>query len=82
MRDPRLALVVDDEQPPYAFVLVEGTAELDPAADDLQEWTTRLARRYLGQELAPVYGARNGVPGEWLVRVTPTRIVAQKGIAD
>lgn len=82
MRDPRLALVVDDEEPPYAFVLIEGTAELDPAADDLLDWTARLAGRYLGPELAQVYGARNGVPGEWLVRVTPTRIAAQKGIAD
>lgn len=82
VRDPRLALVVDDETPPYAFVLVEGTAGLDPAADNLLDWTTRIAARYLGEELAPVFGARNGVPGEWLVRVTPTRIVAQKGIAD
>ncbi|HLE14193.1 MAG TPA: PPOX class F420-dependent oxidoreductase [Anaerolineales bacterium] len=82
VRDPRLALVVDDETPPYAFVLIEGTAALDPAADDLLYWTTRIAGRYLGEELAPSYGARNAVPGEWLVRVTPTRIVAQKGIAD
>lgn len=26
-RDPRVALVVDDETPPYAYVLVEGTVE-------------------------------------------------------
>jgi PPOX class probable F420-dependent enzyme len=80
-RDPRLALVVDNDTPPYAFVLVEGTAELDPAADDLLDWATRIARRYLGEDLAPLYGARNGFPSEWLVMITPTRIVARKVFA-
>lgn len=82
MREPRLALMVDDDRPPYAFVLIEGTAELDPAAEDLLDWTTGIAGRYLGEELASVYGKRNAVPGEWLVRVTATCIVAQKGIAE
>jgi hypothetical protein len=35
----------------------------------------------MGLEQAEAYGARNGVPGEILVRVTPTRIVAQAEIA-
>src|SRR3954454_16843240 len=30
-RDPRVAVVVDDQAPPYSFVLVEGTVEV---ADD------------------------------------------------
>jgi PPOX class probable F420-dependent enzyme len=81
-RDPHLTLVVENDTPPYAFVMVEGTAELDPAADDLLDRTTRLDHRYLGVELAPIYGARNGIPGEGLVQVTPTRLVVQKGIAD
>jgi hypothetical protein len=36
----------------------------------------------MGAERAAEYGARNGVEGELLVRITPTRIVAQAGIAD
>jgi hypothetical protein len=31
----------------------------------------------MGAELAQAYGRRNAVPGELLVRVTPTRIVAE-----
>ena len=40
------------------------------------------AARYMGAERAEQYGERNGVPGELLVRITPTRIVAQADIAD
>ena len=36
----------------------------------------------MGAALAEQFGRRNGVPGELLVRITPTRIVAQAGIAD
>ena len=36
----------------------------------------------MGAALAEQYGQRNGVPGELLVRITPTKIVAQANIAD
>jgi PPOX class probable F420-dependent enzyme len=81
-RDPRVCLCVDEETPPYTYVMIEGTAVLldDPVAG--LHWATRLAGRYMGAELADAYGRRNGVPGELLVRVTPTKIVAQANIAD
>ncbi len=80
--NPRVALVVADDEPPYAFVIVEGEAEVDKHAPDLVKWTTILAGRYLGEDQAESYGKRNGVEGEYLVRVHPTKIIAQKGIAD
>jgi PPOX class probable F420-dependent enzyme len=81
-RDPRVALCVDDETPPYAFVLLEGTVETSPNPPDMLDWCTRIARRYMGADLAEAYGKRNTVAGELLVRVTPTRVIARKGIAD
>ena len=81
-RDPRVSLGVDDQEPPFAFVLIEGTAELAAADPDLLHWATRIAGRYMGEDLAESYGRRNAVPGELLVRVTPTKIVARKNIAD
>jgi PPOX class probable F420-dependent enzyme len=81
-RDPRVSLCVDDETPPYAFVLVEGVATLYDDLEELRRWATRIARRYMGADLAESYGKRNGVPGELLVRVTPTKITGQSGIAD
>jgi PPOX class probable F420-dependent enzyme len=81
-RDQRAALCVDDENPPFSFVLVEGrvTISEDPAA--LLAATTRIAARYMGDELAEQYGARNAVPGELLVRLHTDRVVAHAALAD
>lgn len=81
-RDPRVSLVVDDEQPPYAYVRVDGTAELSEDLDEMLPWSTRIAARYMGEDKAQRFGRRNAVEGEMLVRVRPSRIVALKGIAD
>jgi hypothetical protein len=76
-------ICVDDEQPPFAFVFIEGTAvasELSPA--DLLPWSTRIARRYVGAAQAGAYGKRNAVAGELLVRVSLRKVVAQQDVAD
>ena len=81
--DPRVMLAVDDEQPPFAFVLVEGSATLsDPSPPELLPWTTRIAMRYMGTDQADAYGKRNAVEGEILVRVPLSKVTARKGIAD
>jgi PPOX class probable F420-dependent enzyme len=81
-REPRVALSVDEATPPYAFVVIEGVATLSDDLEALRHWATRIAARYMGDDLAEAYGRRNAVRGELLVRVTPTKIVAQKGVAD
>jgi PPOX class probable F420-dependent enzyme len=80
--DPRVALCVDDDRPPFSFVVVEGKAAVVDDADALLTWATRLGARYMGADRAEEYGRRNGVPGELLVRVTPTRVLAHNNIAD
>ena len=81
-RDGRICLCVDDERPPFAFVMIEGTATLSEELGQLRHWATRIGGRYMGADRAEEYGARNGVPGELLVRVRPTRVVAWADIAD
>ena len=81
-RDGRVALCVDDENPPFAYVIIEGTAELSADLDDMLVWATRLGGRYMGEENAEAFGRRNAVPEERLVRVRPTRIIARAGISD
>jgi PPOX class probable F420-dependent enzyme len=80
-RDSRVALVVDDERPPYAFVHVRGRAEATAGAVDLLDWATRIAARYMGSEQAESFGRRNAVPSELLVRVEPERVIAQADVA-
>jgi PPOX class probable F420-dependent enzyme len=81
-RDPRVALCIDDDQPPFSYVPVEGTAAVSTDLDEMLVWATRLGARYMGEEDAEAFGRRNAVEGELLVRVTPTKVVARKNISD
>jgi PPOX class probable F420-dependent enzyme len=80
--DGRAALVVQDPEPPYDYVTVEGRAEI---LDDLAECrriATALGAKYMGADQAEAFGARNGVPGELVVRLHPTRIHGFAKIAE
>jgi len=81
-RDPRVSVCFDDERPPFSYVMVEGTAALSDEIGALQHWATVIGGRYMGEDRAGEYGARNGVPGELLVRITPTHVVAKQAVAD
>ncbi len=81
-RDRRVCLCVDDERPPFSYVIVEGTAELSTDLGELLRWATVIGGRYMGADQAEAYGRRNGVPGEILVRVTPTHVVVARDIAS
>lgn len=81
-RDPRVSLCIDEDKPPFHFVVIEGTAELTTDDPDLLYWATRLGGRYMGAERAEEYGRRNAVEGELLVRVTPQKILAYKNVSD
>jgi PPOX class probable F420-dependent enzyme len=80
-RDPHIALTIDDQEAPYSFVIIEGMAALCANLDELLHWATVIGGRYMGAERAEEFGKRNGVPGESLARVTPTKILARADIA-
>jgi PPOX class probable F420-dependent enzyme len=82
LRDPRVSMCWDDERPPFTFVIIAGTAATSADPDELLKWATRIGGRYMGADRAREFGSRNAVPPEMLVRVTATRIVAQRDIAD
>src|ERR1700722_18765493 len=75
-RDPRATICVDLEEPPYAFVQVQGEAELSEDPGELLRTATAIAARYIGQDRADEFGKRNGVPGELVVRLRPTKVIA------
>jgi PPOX class probable F420-dependent enzyme len=75
-RDPRAALCVDLEEPPYGFVQVQGDAELSEDPGELVRTATAIAARYMGADRAADVGKRNGVPGELVVRLRPVKVIA------
>lgn len=81
-RDACVSLCIDDERPPFAYIQIEGTATLIDDLEVVKYWATRIGGRYMGEDKAEAYGKRNGVPGELLVRVTPTKIRFEKDIAS
>ncbi|MGH9061141.1 MAG: PPOX class F420-dependent oxidoreductase [Acidimicrobiales bacterium] len=76
-RDPRVVICVDLDEPPFAFVQIQGEAVIvDDDLDELRRTATVIGGRYMGADAAEEFGARNGVPGELVVRVRPTRVVS------
>lgn len=81
-RDPRVVLCVDDPHPPYSFVQVQGVATVSEEPRDVLDIATRTGARYMGADRADEFGRRNSTPGELVVRVTPTKILAGFDIAE
>ena len=80
-RDPRIALVVDEDVAPYAFVHLRGRARISEDMDELLRFATEIGARYMGPERAEEFGRRNAIAGELLVRVRPERIIAETDLA-
>ena len=78
----RVALCVDDDTPPFSFVILEGDATISEDPDELLRWATDIGARYMGPDRAEEYGRRNGVPGELIVRVHIDKVIARRGVAN
>ncbi|ORW97235.1 F420-dependent protein [Mycobacterium sp. IEC1808] len=81
-RDSRVVVCVDDPHPPYSFVQVQGLASVSEDQPDVLDVATRTGARYMGADRADEFGRRNAVPGELVVRVRPTKVIAGFDIAD
>ncbi|WP_415953078.1 PPOX class F420-dependent oxidoreductase [Streptomyces sp. KLOTTS4A1] len=81
-RDGRVAVCVDDDRPPFSYAVLQGEARIIEDLPEVRHWATRIAARYMGEERAEEFGARNGVPGELLVRVKITKVIAEADLAD
>ena len=55
---------------------------LDDDLDEVRRFATIIGGRYMGAERADEFGERNGVPGERLVRLHPSKVTAAFGVAD
>ena len=81
-RDNRVSICVDDQRPQFSFVTIHGTAKIvHQKYNELLKWNTRIAERYMGKINAKAYGKRNSTEDVILVRVKPTKIIAEKDIA-
>jgi PPOX class probable F420-dependent enzyme len=81
-RDGRAAFCVQDDRPPFSYAMLSGPTTWSGDVEDVRPWAARIGGRYMGPDRAEEYGARNGAPGELVVWLTPTNVVAEADIAD
>jgi PPOX class probable F420-dependent enzyme len=81
-REGRASLCVDDERPPFAYVMVSGRVTLSDDVEAMLPLSIAIGARYMGAERGEEFGRRNAVPGELLVRLRPDHVVAIAGVAD
>ena len=81
-RDPRVSITIDDQIPPYSYVMIEGTVSFSEDPGELLYWATRIGGRYMGEDQAEEYGKRNSTPGEVIVRITPLKVSAFADVAS
>ncbi len=81
-RTGRAAICIDDDRAPFSFVALEGPVTIDEDLDRVRAWAGRIGGRYMGEERAAEYGARNGVPGELLIRLHPEHVSSTARVSD
>ena len=81
-RTGHAAMTVQDDVAPFSFVTLEGPVALSEDLDEVSHWAGVIGGRYMGADRAAEYGARNGVPGELLVRLMPTKVISARDVAD
>jgi PPOX class probable F420-dependent enzyme len=81
-RNNRVSICIDDQTRPFSFVTIFGSAKIHiHKHKEVLKWATKIAERYMGKKNAEAYGRRNSSEGAVLVRINPTRIIAEKDIA-
>lgn len=79
--NPRVAICIDDDRPPFAFVIIEGRASLITDEGEVRKWAGSIGGRYMGGDRAEEMADLNGGPDQMVVRVTASRIVSERAVA-
>ena len=82
LRTGYAAISMDDSVPPFNSVRLEGPVTCSTDLEEVRHWAGIIGGRYMGQEQAEAFGERNGVPGEMLCRMTPTRASGIFAVAE
>jgi PPOX class probable F420-dependent enzyme len=83
LRDPRIAVCVNDETYPYNFVLIEGEASISRDHDEHRRLAIAIGERYTGSDdEAEDFADSTASAGYVLVRVRITKVIAHRDVAE
>ncbi|QRP49607.1 PPOX class F420-dependent oxidoreductase [Amycolatopsis sp. FDAARGOS 1241] len=77
----QVALVVQEDAPPYTFVTVDGTAEIVTDPTRVRAGSELIARRYLPAEAVDGFVGYATAPGKVLVVIHPAHTVGVDAVA-
>lgn len=76
------ALSVDDPNPPFSFVALEGPVTIINDSEQGRQWASIIGGRYMGSGRAREFEQRNGVPGEYVCRLHPSHSVGMRAVTE
>ena len=76
------AVSVDDPNPPFSFVTVEGPVTLVDDLEQVRHWGEVGAARYLGAAVAAAYAYGEHFPDDLLVRLALARMTGMAGLSE
>lgn len=68
------AISIDDNIPPFDSARLEGPITILDDPDAVRRWAGIIGGRYMGEDRAEEFAARNGSLGELLCRMTPVQV--------
>jgi PPOX class probable F420-dependent enzyme len=77
----RAAMTIDDEEPPYSYLMIEGQVTISDDPAESRRVATLAGGKYMGADRADEFGARNGVEGELVVRLRIEHLVGADEVA-
>lgn len=77
----RAAMTIDDEDPPFSYLMVEGQVTISDDPAESRRVATLAGGKYMGADRADEFGARNGVEGELVVRLRIEHLVGADEVA-
>lgn len=81
-RNPLASFTVDDPNPPYTFVNVEGPVTISDDTDLVRHWAEKFAARYMGAEFAKGFVQMEGFPDDRVYRLTPTHMTGLANLME
>ncbi len=76
------SFTVDDPNPPYGWVTLEGPVTVSDDMDLVREWAEKIAARYLGAEFAAGFVQMDGFPDDRVYRLTPSNMTGLANLME
>lgn len=76
------SFTVDDPQPPFSFVALEGPVVVERDMAMVRHWARIIAARYISDDAAKAFTESDGFPDDMVCRLTPSHMTGIANLAE